>query len=332
MFFVPWGYFIQAQPHVNGVIIGTTFNGETQERLDNVNVYLELTLLGCTSGRDGSFQISNVPPGAYTLVASRLGYAKKMVDVQIAEVETIRVDLACTVQPIPLKESEVLGKRTHSTLAKYDLQSVFFPVGTLQTRCIYGTAWATPIGITLDDSSLCLYSLDIAVIDSEPHLRLWLLYKNTANLPFEFNLSHNLAFRSLQRDTFEMLTPVNSLDRFTTSDSTGAIDTISEKIGKTLRKLAAQERIVLNEREKFFGERIGGDGLMASGTLYQVFESSTDDGRLKPQTIPPGKSANGYIYYTIPGTAMIATGGDSITYQLEITTPAGTTAIRFVSN
>jgi hypothetical protein len=332
MFCVSAGYSLQAQPHANGTIIGITLNGETHERLDNVNVYLELTLLGCTSGHDGSFQVANIPPGLYTLVASRLGYEKKTIAVQIAEAETVRVDVACTLQPILLKETAVFGKRSSSTFANFDLQSVFFPLSTQQTRCIYGTAWTTPIGITFDDSSLCLYSLDIAVINSEPHLRLWLLYKNTADLPFVFDLLHSLAFRSLRCDTFEILTPVNSVTLLATTDTASATDTIAEKIGKTLQRLAAQERIVLNEREKFFGERIGGDGIMASGSLYQVFKSSDDDGILESQTIPPGKSINGYIYYRIPETALSATNADNSTYHLEITTPAGITAIRFVSN
>lgn len=326
------GFVLQAQSQTNGTIIGTTYNRDTDERLDNVNVYLELTLLGCTSGHEGSFQISTIPPGSYTLVASRLGYEKKMIDVRIAEAETVRVDLGCVPQPIPLQGTEVLGKRTSRVFANIDIQSVYFPLGTLQTRCIYGTVWSTPIGISFDDSSLCLYALDIAVVDSEPYLRLWFLYKNMASIPFDFNLTHNLGLQSLQHETPETLIRGNGMARDAAIDSAAVIKTIGEKIGTTLRTLAVQERIVLNEREKFFGERIGGDGIMASGSLYHIFESSDDNGILKPQTIPPGKSINGYIYYRIPETILNASDAGNTVYQLNITTPAGVTTIRFISN
>ena len=66
-------FLLQAQS--NGSITGTVVN-RNGKPLMNANVYLQNTNYGSSSNQKGYFQIRNIQPGTYTLVASDMGYKK----------------------------------------------------------------------------------------------------------------------------------------------------------------------------------------------------------------------------------------------------------------
>lgn len=67
-----------------GAIRGQVIDAVTQEPLPGVNVVVEGTTLGASTGLDGEFLIENLTPGAYTLRATFLGYAtQRRADVMV---------------------------------------------------------------------------------------------------------------------------------------------------------------------------------------------------------------------------------------------------------
>lgn len=58
-------------------ISGRVIDDSTSSVLQNVNVFLSQTTLGCGTNQYGQFEIKNVPPGSYEVVASMVGYSVK---------------------------------------------------------------------------------------------------------------------------------------------------------------------------------------------------------------------------------------------------------------
>lgn len=91
-----------------GAVEGTVVDSSSLP-LANTLVALQPGTLVSSTGEDGRFAISNVPPGKYQIFASRLGYesAGKAIDVVAGEVTT----QTFVLQEIPIKEPrvEVIG-------------------------------------------------------------------------------------------------------------------------------------------------------------------------------------------------------------------------------
>ncbi len=57
--------------------------------VENVNVFLSSTTLGVGTDRAGRYMLRNVPPGRYSLICSRVGYALKAVSVDVGHIDTV---------------------------------------------------------------------------------------------------------------------------------------------------------------------------------------------------------------------------------------------------
>ncbi|HLF19782.1 MAG TPA: TonB-dependent receptor [Bacteroidota bacterium] len=87
-----------------GKITGFVKDRNTGEALIGVNVRLEGTTLGAATDIDGRYNILNIPPGEYSVVASLVGYSQtKITGVQV------KIDLTTTID-IELSESVVVGQ------------------------------------------------------------------------------------------------------------------------------------------------------------------------------------------------------------------------------
>jgi outer membrane receptor for ferrienterochelin and colicins len=77
-----------------GIVTGTVIDGETLRPLPGANVYLQGTVVGTVTDRDGIFRIPNIPRGTFTLVVSMIGYEQfRMPDISLERGETRRVDV-----------------------------------------------------------------------------------------------------------------------------------------------------------------------------------------------------------------------------------------------
>ena len=87
---------------VTGKVAGTIFDADSHEPLPGVNVVIEGTTMGAATDVRGYYVILNVPPGAYTLKASYIGYtAQRVTNV------TVKIDL--TTQLDFQMKAEILG-------------------------------------------------------------------------------------------------------------------------------------------------------------------------------------------------------------------------------
>ncbi len=84
-----------------GKIAGKVTNEKTGEAIPGATVTIPGTTLGASANLDGEFTIINIPPGAYTVKASAIGY-------QPMAVNNVRVNIDLTTKVnFPLKETAV---------------------------------------------------------------------------------------------------------------------------------------------------------------------------------------------------------------------------------
>ena len=92
-----------------GRIVGTVTDGDGLS-LPGANVLVEGTMLGAGADGSGSFAISNVPAGTYTLRARFIGYADTtLADVVVRSGETTTVQLVLEEESLGLGEAVVVG-------------------------------------------------------------------------------------------------------------------------------------------------------------------------------------------------------------------------------
>ncbi|MFK5974393.1 MAG: TonB-dependent receptor [Flavobacteriaceae bacterium] len=73
------------------------------------NVYLEGTILGAASDADGSFLLSNIPPGSYRLRATVIGYLSYTTKISLKAEETKTVAIQLVAASEQLEETVVTG-------------------------------------------------------------------------------------------------------------------------------------------------------------------------------------------------------------------------------
>jgi hypothetical protein len=83
MVFIAGVAISQTTPRVT--ISGRVVDDSTSVVLQNVDVFVAQTTLDCGTGRNGRFEIKNVPLGSYEIAASRVGYAMRSFRVTLTE-------------------------------------------------------------------------------------------------------------------------------------------------------------------------------------------------------------------------------------------------------
>jgi outer membrane receptor for ferrienterochelin and colicin len=96
-----------------GKISGMVKDADTGDPLPGVNIMIEGTMMGASSGIDGSYFIINIPPGTYNVKATMMGYKsviQKEVLVRVGLTTQLNFDLTTTV--LELGETvEVIAER-----------------------------------------------------------------------------------------------------------------------------------------------------------------------------------------------------------------------------
>ncbi len=99
----------QAQSKSVSTVYGTIIDAETGNPLSDVNVFLANTTIGAASAPDGSYQITNIPTGAFTLVFSRIGYQIKIIQLEFRVTQNFQCDIRLIQKPIKSKEITVIA-------------------------------------------------------------------------------------------------------------------------------------------------------------------------------------------------------------------------------
>jgi TonB-dependent receptor len=91
---------------------GIVKDRKSGELLTGANIYLkELKKAGTTSGLDGSFEISDINPGKYTLVCSFISYRTSETSVEIKKNVEQKIEIALEVQENKLQDVIITGAK-----------------------------------------------------------------------------------------------------------------------------------------------------------------------------------------------------------------------------
>ncbi len=93
---------VQAQ---TGMVAGTVTDSKTGEALAGANVIIEGTTLGAAADMNGSFLITDIPPGSYTVTASMIGNESASQDISVIAGEELVLDFE--LEPTILQLSAV---------------------------------------------------------------------------------------------------------------------------------------------------------------------------------------------------------------------------------
>jgi len=86
-----------------GTIEGTTVDMATEAPLSGVQIVLVGTDLGAISGSAGSFQLRNVPEGAYTVRAILMGYRAEDQAIRLGAGQTVRLTFSMAQTAVELE-------------------------------------------------------------------------------------------------------------------------------------------------------------------------------------------------------------------------------------
>lgn len=116
------GAGVYAQSPNTGRITGTVVHDGLNDPLPGANVYIEERDLGTATTPNGSFTISGVAPGTYTLVASVIGFETQRRNVTVRAGQTTRVNFQLTEQPVEI--SEIVVERVMLTGGRRGLDDI----------------------------------------------------------------------------------------------------------------------------------------------------------------------------------------------------------------
>jgi hypothetical protein len=86
-------------------IVGRVHDASSQTPIYRAEVIVVGTAIQATSGRDGTFKLTDVPAGNYSIQATRVGYEDHEVDgQQVASGDSLTLDIAMTRAFVPLEE------------------------------------------------------------------------------------------------------------------------------------------------------------------------------------------------------------------------------------
>lgn len=90
-------------------IKGVVYDADTGETLPGATVNLDGTNKGATTDVDGNYEIKNVDPGAYTLIARFIGYEMHRERIEVAQDEVLNLDVNLQSDLVDLDEVVVTG-------------------------------------------------------------------------------------------------------------------------------------------------------------------------------------------------------------------------------
>jgi len=118
---------LQSSRVQQGTIRGTVTDQQTGEPLPGVNVVIEGTQQGASTGGDGQYTISGVEAGSYTMQASFVGYATQTKEeIEVQDNETTVVDFRLQPEEVALEDVVVtaLGVEREERSLTYSTEEV----------------------------------------------------------------------------------------------------------------------------------------------------------------------------------------------------------------
>jgi len=188
-------------------------------------------------------------------------------------------------------------------------KKIYLPTQTSQITPFYING--VPMGAVESDSAFIMVSLEFVELGSAGYMRLWLLYSNETNLPYlleplnSFTLAVTSAKQSCEGIVPESPTQISSrIDnerarRMILQVIGGALETLSTRPTTVTSPSGAVLRIDdTDEKIRRTQDRTEAR-LYNTATYYDVFKGSINAGILRRNTVFPGQSVNGYVYFPL---------------------------------
>jgi TonB-linked SusC/RagA family outer membrane protein len=98
----------------NGRVVGKVIDDDTNAPLGGVSIKIKVggKVLGAFTGKDGSYEIRNVPAGTYEITASYIGFKTRTSKVTVTEGAEATVDFKMQLDLLLLEEAVVIGYGT----------------------------------------------------------------------------------------------------------------------------------------------------------------------------------------------------------------------------
>jgi len=228
---------------------------------------------------------------------------------------------------------------------------IYLPSQNSEVMSFYRNGF--PIGVVNTDSSFIIVLLEPTELAGTEYMRLWFLYKNNSHTPFllEPLKAVKLSILRTQEDRklFDNITPESPAKILSHIKNEKTVTLIAQAIGGTLKAMSTQPTTITNPR----GDKWVVNGrdakvnavesqtmssMVSTAMLYDVFQSSVNSGILRRNTLFPGESVNGYVYFPLPVLIIDENGynrhevvikPENCTYTLFITTQMGSKEIEF---
>ncbi|MER3524005.1 MAG: TonB-dependent receptor [Ignavibacteria bacterium] len=123
----------EARSHQGGTIVGHVVDRETQSSVPGANVVLDGTELGAAADASGRFLIERVPPGAYALTVTAVGYLKHIQPITLDSRDTLRFTIALAPDVLKFEEVTSTGERTFSTASSEFMRALDFELRPKQS-------------------------------------------------------------------------------------------------------------------------------------------------------------------------------------------------------
>lgn len=187
---------------------------------------------------------------------------------------------------------------------------IYLPTQNSEVMSFYRNG--LPIGVVNTDSSFIIVLLEPTDVSGADYMRLWLLYKNNSNAPFLLEPLKAVKL-SIQGDknSFDNITPESPTKILAHIKNEKTVSLITQAIGGTLKAMSAQpttitspkgDKWVVNDRDTKVDaiESKTMASMVNTAILYDIFQNSVNTGILRRNTVFPGESVNGYVYFPLP--------------------------------
>ena len=188
--------------------------------------------------------------------------------------------------------------------------TIYFPSETSDVHAFYKNG--LPIGTVNFDSATVMLAMEPASVVGTEYMRLWFLCQNKAQADFllEPLKCAKLTFIGSKK-TYENVEPEAPSVILSHIDNEMAAKMIGQVIGGTLQSIAAEPTTITDPqggqwKSNDKAEKVNTivdkttSSMATTGTMYSLFKSSINSGILRRNTIFPGESVNGYIYFPLP--------------------------------
>jgi hypothetical protein len=175
-----------------------------------------------------------------------------------------------------------------------------------------------PIAAVQSTNAFMLLSMDRTILAQQPFFRLWILYQNNSEEPYLLEPLRfvSLNVTSIAQKKMGTSTPQSPTKILAALSNEKALSMIVEAIGGTLQEMAAQPTSAKtkfndgssttttfndqHEKREQIADRTT-NSMANTAMWYDIYRNSLSDGILRRNTVFPGQSVNGYIFFPFPG-------------------------------